>query len=226
MVSFVIKDKEGGVVQKYEGAACFARLWGMREPAADHIEYKPVLEGVTREVALQYFAELKKIPFKISQSPEEIIDVGYHLKLADFRRAAGHISIPEVIGTLSVVRYVYECWPCVHRFLNLIELDPEVDRWKALFASNYVTAVAGTLDTPSNQGIVNGNHTIGSPYEHIAPFKEWEEVEAAFDDPKTAWNGYHCGLQRHFGILMGKQPLISVIGKKEDFQEFVAQCGK
>lgn len=231
MPDFVVKDSQGNVISDGMHQICFAPLWycdkGFRDKAHT-LTYFPQLQGgyggypsVSRENALRFYQELKKTNFKISQTPEEILDKGYHIKFEDFRKKAGHISIVEVVGTLAVLRYVEECRPLVHKFLNLIDLYPEVDRWKALFATGFLNKVKGSLDV---SGEFNSNHCISNAYSIIRPVKQWEQVEEAFESQETAWTGSHPGMQRHFGIENGNLPKINVINTKEDFQEFESQC--
>lgn len=224
MPDFVVKTASGAELE-LGPRICFAPLWyfnSEQQAQAHTLSYNPRLQ-VNQSIALRYLTELKKIPFHIPQTAEELLKDGYHVKFEDFRKKAGHISIVELVGTLVAIRYIEECMPIVHKFLNLIDLYPEIDRWKALYTAGFVKRVSGELPI---FGEVNGNHTLGTEWGPVTPFKSWDKIQETFESAETAWTDKPPGLQKHFGVRGGLRPKINEINTKEDFQKFEAECSK
>ena len=140
---------------------CFARLKAPNRIGMgwDYLTYYPKF-NVTKEAAREYFKELQKIGFFVSES---IVDRGKYT--TPLYREGIYGTDTWILANLTVIRYVDEFPYLVADFLSICKEFPCVSRWNLFqLAHSFET---GRWD--------NDNHAL-MPLHNFRRFKSWQLV--------------------------------------------------
>ena len=207
-VTYSLLDKDQKQLVKFTNAACFSALPYLRSVDFSftdiaYIKYKPVCQQVTRDEAIVWLSSLKDIGFPINQDPKEILGGGYLLCLEGIRKGK-HIHVPEIGATLTLLRYLQEFSTIISSFLNILDIDPTIDKWLALQLAHIWTVQGGHMGD-LNFGI--GHCLFSWPYGGGNPYKTWQDVKKdMLKSPVWQSNFYKWSIHSTYGHQYSPSP--------------------
>ena len=138
----------------YIKSACFSEMRYCKEDIKKdslYILYRPLLDGITSDVAIKYLQYIAKLPFFMCNSlPEEILKTG--------ARVFTDIPFENILATLSAVRYLYERHSVVHNFIHLREKE-HLSLQAAFFYAHFLNGRHGVEFKPET------GHSIFDTYD-------------------------------------------------------------
>ena len=194
-VSYTLLDKNEKIIAVKEDQACFSDLAYYGDVAEfnriAYINYHVKVTQTTKIDAKSYLQCLKDIGFNINQIPSDILTNGYMMNLVNFRRE-GRVYASEIGAHLTVVRYVDEFGKIIMALLNLLDINPGLNKWLA-FQIAHLFVVQGK-HSHAKASYYGEGHCLLTPsiWSKGAPYKTWPEVEKAIVSSPS----WRCGFSR------------------------------
>jgi len=204
-VSYSLMGEDGEVVRNFTNSACFSALGDSSLRKKTHsIILKVCVHADVKDHASWYLDSLRTIGFCIVQPTKDIIKTKKYTLDLEHIRQDGTVSLPEVMGTLTVIRYLWESTGYVLRMKAVHEELPEIPLWDCLqLAHLYV--FGNEHNMPINRLFGNGHSLLGNTsWSPQGVGKTWNRVRI-LQRNLSEWNSKSTNFHIHecFGSVGG-----------------------